>query len=106
MLPQQELLPGMILSNEPGYYKAGEFGIRTENLLLVEPRDIAGGEGEYYGFEALTLVPIDRRLLDCSLLTREELDWWNSYHARVLEVIGPRLEGEAKTWLQGQCAPL
>jgi Xaa-Pro aminopeptidase len=103
---EQDLLPGMILSNEPGYYKAGEYGIRTENLLLVERREIAGAEGEYFGFEALTLVPIDRRLLDRALLTDEELAWWNAYHARVLAVIGPQLEGEATAWLEAACAPL
>ena len=104
--PQQELLPGMILSNEPGYYKAGEYGIRVENLLLVGPRAIPGAEGEFFGFEALTLVPIDRTLVDVSLLTQEELDWWNGYHARVLEVIGPQLDGDAKVWLEAACAPL
>ncbi|MCJ2178636.1 aminopeptidase P family protein [Novosphingobium album (ex Hu et al. 2023)] len=102
----QALIPGMFLSNEPGYYKAGEYGIRIENLILVEPRAIAGAEGEYYGFETLTHVPIERRLVDCSLLTRVEVEWWHAYHARVLEVVGPQLEGEAKAWLEAQCAPL
>ncbi len=103
---EQDLLPGMILSNEPGYYMPGAYGIRTENLLLVERREIQGAEGEYYGFETLTHVPIERRLVDCALLTREEVAWWNAYHARVLEVIGPQLEGEARAWLEAQCAPL
>jgi len=102
----QELLAGMILSNEPGYYKAGEYGIRIENLILVEPRTIEGAEGEFFGFETLTFVPIERRLVDCSLLTRAELEWWNAYHARVLEIVGPQLEGEARAWLEEQCAPL
>ncbi|MCJ2188884.1 aminopeptidase P family protein [Novosphingobium beihaiensis] len=102
----QPLMPGMFLSNEPGYYKTGEYGIRIENLVLVEPRTIAGAEGEYYGFETLTHVPIERRLVDCSLLTRAELEWWNAYHARVLELIGPQLEGEARAWLEAQCARL
>ena len=66
---EQELLPGMIVSDEPGYYRTGEYGIRIENLLLVEQREIAGAEGEFFGFEMLTHVPIDRRLVDCSLLT-------------------------------------
>jgi len=102
----QELLPGMILSNEPGYYKAGAYGIRIENLLLVEPRTIDGAEGEFLGFEVLTLVPIERALVDVSLLNPEEIDWWNAYHARVLAVVGPLVDGEARSWLERQCRPL
>ncbi|MFM5886326.1 MAG: aminopeptidase P family protein [Novosphingobium sp.] len=102
----QELLPGMILSNEPGYYKAGDFGIRTENLVLVERRAIAGQEGEWYGFETLTFAPIDRTLVDDSLLTRDEVDWWNAYHARVWAVLSPQLDGAALAWLKDACAPL
>ncbi|WP_374284076.1 aminopeptidase P family protein [Novosphingobium sp.] len=102
----QELLPGMILSNEPGYYKPGAFGIRTENLILVEPREIAGMEGEYYGFETLTFAPIDRALVDCSLLTRDEVTWWNQYHAKVEQVLAPQLSGEALAWLKAACTPL
>ncbi|MET0589423.1 MAG: aminopeptidase P family protein [Novosphingobium sp.] len=102
----QELLPGMFLSNEPGYYKAGEYGIRIENLILVEKREIPGAEGEFFGFEVLTFAPIERRLVDLSLMTREDLDWWNDYHARVVEVVGPRLDGEALAWLKAECAPL
>ncbi len=100
----QELLAGMILSNEPGYYKAGHFGIRTENLILVEPRQIAGQEGEYFGFETLTFAPIDRRLVDQALLTRDEVAWWNDYHAKVLAVLGPQLDGAALEWLTQACA--
>lgn len=102
----QELLPGMILSNEPGYYKAGDFGIRIENLVLVEPREIEGAEGEYLGFENLTWAPIDKTLVDCALLTREEVEWWNSYHARVHDVLAPQLDGDVLAWLEQQCAPL
>ncbi|KQM21392.1 aminopeptidase P family protein [Novosphingobium sp. Leaf2] len=102
----QPLMPGMFLSNEPGYYKAGEYGIRIENLILVEPRAIPGADGEYYGFETLTYVPIERRLVDQSLLTRAELDWWNAYHARVREIVGPQLEGAEKAWLDEQCEAL
>lgn len=102
----QELLPGMILSNEPGYYKAGDFGIRTENLVLVERREIDGQEGEYFGFETLTFAPIDATLVDSSLLTRDEVQWWNSYHANVWEILSPQLEGDALEWLRGACAPL
>jgi Xaa-Pro aminopeptidase len=102
----EPLLPGMILSNEPGYYKAGEYGIRIENLVLVEEREIAGAEGRYFGFENLTWAPIDATLVDTSLLNRDDLRWWDEYHARVLEIVGPQLEGEAKAWLQGVCAGL
>ena len=102
----QELVPGMLLSNEPGYYKTGEYGIRIENLVVVEPREIDGAEGEYYGFETLTLVPIDGALVEPALLSPEEIAWWNAYHARVLEVIGPQLEGEERAWLEEQCRPL
>ena len=102
----QELLPGMILSNEPGYYKAGEYGIRTENLVLVERREFPWQDGEYFGFETLTFAPIDRNLVDCSLLTRDDLAWWNAYHAKVFEVLAPQLSGEMRAWLKGQCEPL
>jgi Xaa-Pro aminopeptidase len=97
----------MILSNEPGYYKAGNFGIRTENLLLIhEPQAIAGGERPMMGFETLTLVPIDNRLIEPSLLTEEEIRWLNDYHARVLKEIGPLLEGADLQWLQNACTAL
>jgi Xaa-Pro aminopeptidase len=102
----EPLLPGMILSNEPGYYKAGEYGIRIENLVLVEEREIAGGEGRYFGFETLTFAPIDKTLVDTDLLTRDELRWWDAYHARVLEVVGPQLEGDVLEWVMGACTPL
>ncbi len=102
----QELLAGMILSNEPGYYKAGEFGIRTENLVLVEPREIAGAEGEYFGFETLTFAPIDATLVERSMLTPEDIQWWNAYHARVEAILAPQLEGDALEWLKAACAPL
>ncbi|MBH0114769.1 aminopeptidase P family protein [Novosphingobium sp. YJ-S2-02] len=102
----QVLLPGMILSNEPGYYKAGEYGIRIENLVLVVEREIPGSEGDYYGFETLTFVPIERRLVDTSLLTKAEVTWWNAYHAKVRALIAPQLEGAALDWLEAQCAPL
>ena len=103
----EPLQAGMILSNEPGYYKAGEYGIRIENLVLVEPRGVAGAEREMLGFRELTLAPIDRRLVDASLLTSEERDWWNTYHARVAAEIGPLLGDPAEqAWLAQACAPL
>jgi Xaa-Pro aminopeptidase len=102
----QELMAGMLLSNEPGYYKAGDFGIRIENLVLVEDRTIAGAEGEWLGFETVTLAPIDKTLVEPSLLAPEETAWWNAYHARVREVLAPQLDGAALAWLEEQCAPL
>lgn len=103
---EQELLPGMILSNEPGYYKTGAYGIRVENLVLVEPRDIDGREGDWMGFETLTLAPIDATLLARELLTAEDIGWWNAYHAQVLQVIGPQLDGDVLEWLKTACQPL
>ena len=96
----------MFLSNEPGYYKAGEYGIRIENLVLVEEREIAGAEGRYFGFETLTFAPIDKTLVDVSLLSGEELRWWNDYHAKVLSIIAPQLDGDALAWAHEACAPL
>ena len=103
---EQELLAGMILSNEPGYYKTGAYGIRIENLVLVTPREIPGAEGEWLGFETLTLAPIDRRLVDPALLTPAEIAWWNTYHAEALARIGPQLSGADLAWLEAACAPL
>ena len=103
---EEVLLPGMILSNEPGYYKTDGFGIRTENLILVEERQIPGAEGHYLGFETLTFAPIDRALLETSLMTRDELRWWDEYHARVLDIVGPQLDGPALTWLEEACCSL
>ena len=102
----QELMAGMILSNEPGYYKPGEFGIRIENLVLVEKREIPGMEGDWLGFETLTLVPIDKKLVDRDMLGEAEIEWWNAYHARVREVLAPQLEGEDLAWLEHACEPL
>ncbi|MFK4794191.1 aminopeptidase P family protein [Sphingobium sp. ZW T5_29] len=102
----EPLQPGMILSNEPGYYKAGEYGIRIENLVLVEPRDVPGGERAMMGFETLTFAPIDRHAIAAELLTSDERAWVDGYHAMVLERIGPQLEGDALAWLNGACAPL
>ncbi|WP_164156570.1 aminopeptidase P family protein [Sandarakinorhabdus rubra] len=103
----EALRPGMILSNEPGYYKAGEYGIRIENLVLVERREAPAAERELLGFRELTLAPIDRRLVDVGLLTAEERDWWNAYHARVAAEIGPLLtDAGEQAWLERACAPL
>ena len=102
----QELLAGMILSNEPGYYKQGHFGIRIENLVLVEQRDLPGMEGAWLGFETLTFAPIDRTLVDLSLLSPAQIDWWNAYHAKVRDVLAPQLEGDVLAWLLDACQPL
>jgi Xaa-Pro aminopeptidase len=101
------LQPGMILSNEPGYYKQGEFGIRIENLLLVkEATSIPGGERPMQSFETLTFAPIDRNLINSKLLTREELHWLNTYHTHVLQNVGSFMEGAALAWLKNACAAL
>jgi Xaa-Pro aminopeptidase len=101
------LVPGMIVSNEPGYYKPGAYGIRTENLQVVtQPADIEGGERAMLGFETLTLAPIDRTLIEKKMLTKEERAWLDAYHARVLSVVGPQLDGAAKDWLAEVAAPL
>ncbi|OZA94024.1 MAG: X-Pro aminopeptidase [Erythrobacter sp. 34-65-8] len=102
----QELHAGMILSNEPGYYKAGDYGIRIENLVLVEPRAIEGAEGDYLGFENLTWAPMARDMLDLSLLTETEIEWWNKYHAKTFDLLAPQLEGEVLSWLKDACAPI
>ncbi|MFW2349754.1 aminopeptidase P family protein [Qipengyuania sp.] len=99
------LREGMILSNEPGYYKAGAYGIRIENLVLVVPAGIES-EGNYLGFETLTFVPLDRRLVDKGLLSPAEIGWWNTYHAKVWDILSPQLEGEDLAWLKAECAPL
>ncbi len=102
----EPLRAGMILSNEPGYYKSGEYGIRIENLVLVVEKQIEGAEKEMLGFETLTFAPIDRRLIVKDMLSPDELDWLNDYHAKVLEKIGPKLEGSDREWLEQACAPI
>ena len=104
--PFEPLLPGMILSNEPGYYKAGEYGIRIENLLLVVERELPGGEAVMLGFETLTLAPLDRDLIDPALLTDSELMWLTAYHVRVAEELSRVLEGEDARWLASRCSPV
>lgn len=96
------LKPGMIISNEPGYYKTGAYGIRIENLLVVtEPDMIDGGERPMMGFETLTLAPIDLNCVEPSLLTAEEKDWLNAYHARVRETLSPDMDDATREWLKG-----
>lgn len=97
---------GMILSNEPGYYKTDGFGIRIENLELVIAADIAGAEKPMNAFETLTLAPIDRRLIDVAMLSRDELDWLNAYHARVRARVREGLDEATKAWLDQATAEL
>ena len=97
----QTLKPGMICSNEPGYYKAGEYGIRIENLVVVtEPRPVIDGDRPMMEFETITLAPIDLNLVEVKLLSDEERVWLNQYHRRVREKISPQVDDEAKQWLQ------
>ncbi|MCR4269106.1 aminopeptidase P family protein [Nitratireductor sp. ZSWI3] len=103
----QKLEPGMILSNEPGYYKPGAYGIRLENLIVVEPAAPVGdGEIDMHGFETLTLAPFDRRLIETALLEPGERAWLDAYHARVFEEIGPMVDGEVHAWLERATSPL
>lgn len=101
------LQPGMIVSNEPGYYKAGEFGIRIENLVLVtQPVIPQAGEREMMGFEPLTLAPIDLRLVDPAMLNGDERDWLNSYHAQVRDELAALVETAAQQWLTQVTRPI
>jgi Xaa-Pro aminopeptidase len=102
----EPLRAGMILSNEPGYYKAEEYGIRIENLVLTVEKEMEGAEKSMLGFETLTFAPIDRTLIMAELLAPDERQWFDAYHAEVLKVVGPRLDGEAKAWLEEACRPL
>ena len=99
---------GMILSNEPGYYREGAFGIRIENLIVVQPApDLPGGDArEQFCFETLTFVPIDRRLVVLAMLSPDERAWLNAYHAAVLAHIGPRVTPDVHDWLKAACAAL
>jgi Xaa-Pro aminopeptidase len=100
------LEPGMIVSNEPGYYRTGEYGIRIENLVLVKEAELPGAERKMLEFETLTLAPIDRNLIDVAMLTPPERDWINRYHNRVYTTLCDRLEGPECEWLMAAAAPL
>jgi len=103
----QPLLTGMIVSNEPGYYREGHWGIRIETLQVVTPPEpVAGGERPMHGFEQLTFAPLDRRLIDVDLLTPAEQAYVDAYHAETLARIGPGLDAEVRAWLALQCRPL
>jgi Xaa-Pro aminopeptidase len=94
------LQPGMILSNEPGYYRAGEYGIRLENLVIVEKREIAGAEREMYGFETITLAPFDLNCVEPRLMSPEEIAWLNAYHAHVRKTLSPLVDAKTRKWLR------
>jgi len=97
---QQRLMPGMVCSNEPGYYKTGAYGIRIENLVVVTPPKDMGGERRMMGFETLTMAPIDLNLVDPDLLTAEEREWLNLYHARVRESLSYLVDEDTRAWLE------
>jgi Xaa-Pro aminopeptidase len=101
------LKPGMIVSNEPGYYKAGAYGIRIENLqVVIEPAELAGGARKMYGFETITMAPIDRNAIDASMLTEEERIWLDAYHARARETLRPMVDETAAHWLERATVPI
>lgn len=102
----EPLKAGMFLSNEPGYYKAGEYGIRIENLVLIVEAQIPGAEQPMLGFETLTFAPIERTLIKPSLLTSRERAWIDDYHQRVRQIVGPLLSGDELQWLEAKCAPI
>ena len=102
----EPLQAGMILSNEPGYYKTGEYGIRIENLVLVVAKAIDGAEKSMLGFETLTFAPIERRLIVKDMLSAKEIAWVDGYHREVVAKIGPQLDSDERAWLEAACAPL
>ena len=97
------LIPGMITSDEPGYYKAGEYGIRHENLTLVVRKDIKGSEKQFLGFEVLTLCPFDVNGMETAFLSDEEKNWINEYHDTVLQRLSPWLTADEQAWLKHKC---
>ncbi len=97
---------GMILSDEPGFYLPGGYGIRLENLLMVQPAELRDATKPFLRFETLTLAPFDRRLIAPALLDPAEIGWVDAYHARVLTEVGPKLDPAAREWLARACAPL
>ena len=105
-LTDEPLLAGMILSNEPGYYKPGAFGIRIENLIAVRDATQSGDEQPMLGFENLTFAPLDRRLIDVAMLSADERRWVDDYHATICAKLGERLDPETQAWLYTATAPL
>jgi len=101
------LKPGMIVSNEPGYYKTGAFGIRLENLVLVKREEMSQDSNRsFLAFDTLTVVPFDRRLIDLDLLSRQERDWINTYHARVWQCLEAKVDAETRDWLKQATQPI
>ena len=96
----------MVLSNEPGFYLPGGYGVRLENLLLTQPAELPDAAKPFLRFETLTWAPFDRRLLDADMMTRAERAWIDAYHAQVLDKVGPSLQPEARGWLAAACTPL
>lgn len=103
---EEPLLPGMVLSNEPGFYQEGGYGIRIENLVIVHEDKRDGDLQPMLAFETITLAPIDKRLIEPTLMTAAEIEWLNAYHARVREALSPQLSGAAHDWLLGATSPL
>ena len=96
----------MILSNEPGYYREGAFGIRIENLIVVEAAAEMGDKRDQLSFETLSWVPIDRRLVDTTMMASWEIEWLDTYHKNVREKIGPHVDGADRDWLEAATQPL
>ena len=103
---EEPLHAGMILSNEPGYYKAGAFGIRIENLVIVVPVSIDGAEEDMLAFETITFAPIAQNLVESALLSPAEADWLDAYHAEVFAKLAPGMTGDDRAWLEAACAPI
>jgi Xaa-Pro aminopeptidase len=95
------LAPGMLVTNEPAFYKDGEYGIRTENVLAV-----VDNGNDFYSFEPLMYCPIDTRAIDTGLLTQTETDWLNAYHKRTFEILSPFLSGDEREWLKNSTAAI
>ncbi len=90
----------MVITNEPGVYREGEYGVRIENIMKVV--EVEQNEfGTFYGFETITLAPIATSMLDVTLLSQDEVDWLNHYHTQVYKALSPSLDAHDKTWLQG-----
>ncbi len=102
----QPLMPGMIVSDEPGYYRTGAYGIRIENLIVVVPVENETAERRLFGFETLTLAPIDRNAIEPALMSDEEINWLDTYHARVRETLTPLVDPATAAWLAAATQPL
>jgi Xaa-Pro aminopeptidase len=102
----QPLLPGMIVSDEPGYYRTGAYGIRIENLVAVVPIEHEAAERQLLGFETLTLAPIDRNAIEPALMSDEDINWLDGYHARVREELTPLVDAGTASWLATATEPL